>query len=199
MEDHELKEKNSSANGSTSGNLSSIQLGLISTAQLHTINLYVFSIAIPVCIFGLASNIANIVVFYKMGLSSVSNICFFCLAITDFNCVTYILVVAFAFHLGMEPHAFLPMSMIDVVMISDTAYYGFSAMGSWITAIINMERSCCVVSPLKVRLSFCFNNPIKATFLKLFTNNYRLLSSPVSCVKNSLLPCNDLKLGRFGF
>ena len=139
------------SNRSTPGSLTSSPYELISTAQLNTISLYTFTITIPVCIFGLASNIANIVVFYKMGLSSVSNNCFFCLVITDFSCVSYLLVVAFTFHPGLKPHAFLPMAMLDVVLIFDTVYYSFFAMGSWITAVINMERSCCVVFPLKVR------------------------------------------------
>ena len=136
--------------GLASSNLTSTSSELISSDQLNTIYKYTYSITIPVCIFGLASNIVNIAVFYKMGLSSVSNICFFCLAITDFNCVTYILVVTFALHPGLKPHVFLPMAMLDAVLTSDTVYYAFSAMGSWITAIINMERSCCVVLPLKV-------------------------------------------------
>ena len=154
MEEYIFKQTSSTPNGSAPSRLTSIQPELITTAQLNTISLYTCSITISVCIFGLASNIANIVVFYNMGLSSVSNICFFCLAVTDFNCVTYILVVAFTFHPGLQPHAFLPMAMLDIVMVSDIVYYGFPAMGSWITAIINMERSCCVVFPLKVRSNF---------------------------------------------
>ena len=151
MEVYSFEQTSFTPNISAPGSLTSIPSELITTDQLNTISRYTCSIIIPVCIFGLASNIANIVVFYKMGLSSVSNICFFCLAITDFNCVTYILVVAFTFHPGLQPHAFLPMTMLDVVMVSDIVYYGFPAMGSWITAIINMERSCCVVFPMKVR------------------------------------------------
>ena len=137
------------SNGSASSSLTSTPSELISSDQLNTIYMYTYSITIPVCIFGLASNIINIVVFYKMGLSSVSNICFFCLAVTDFHCVSYILVVSLTLHPELKP--FLPTSMRDAVLIYDTVYYGFSAMGSWITAIINMERSCCVVFPLKVR------------------------------------------------
>ena len=149
MEVYSFDHTSFTPNGSAPSALRPSSSELITTDQLNTISLYIFSIAIPVCIFGLASNIANIVVFYKMGFSSVSNICFFCLAITDFNCVSYLLVVAFAYHPGLD-HAFLPISMVEVVLISDTVYYSFSAMGSWITAFINMERSCCVVLPLKV-------------------------------------------------
>ena len=112
--------------------------------------MFISSLVIPVCIFGLLSNIANIIVFYRMGLSSATNICFFCLAITDFHCVSHILGVAFANQPSLE-HAFLPIPMRDVVLISDTVYYAFSAIGSWITAIINVERSCYVVFPLNVR------------------------------------------------
>ena len=154
MEMFKANRKSSGPNGSLPSSLKSIESELMTTAQFKTINLFMCSITIPVCIFGLASNITNTVVFYKMGLSTVSNICFFCLAITDFNCVTYLLVAAFAYHPGLEPHAFLPLSMCDAVLLSDTVYYGFAAMGSWITAVINMERSCCVVFPLRERSSF---------------------------------------------
>ena len=140
----------SARNGSARIQLTPAPSELMSVDQLDTVCLYTYSIAIPVCIFGLISNITNIIVYYKMGLSSVSNICFFCLAITDFNCVSYILVVSFVHHPRLE-QPFLPISLNDVALISDTVYFGFSAMGSWITAIINVERSCCVVFPMKVR------------------------------------------------
>ena len=160
MEVNKADQSNLTPNGSTPDTLKPSEL--ISTDQINTIYMCTYSIAIPVCIFGLASNIANIVVFYKMGLSSVSNICFFCLAITDFNCVSFILVAAFAYHPGLK-HTFIPISMFDVVLINDSVYYGFSAMGSWITAIINMERSCCVVFPLKVRAILECKTPTKPT------------------------------------
>ena len=157
MEVHNPDQPIFTRNGSTQGTLKPIAPELISSDHLYTIYMCICSVIIPVCFLGLASNIANIIVFYKMGLSSVSNICFFCLAITDFNCVSYILIVAFAYHPGLD-HAFLPIPMVDVALINDTVYYSFSAMGSWITAIINMERSCCVVFPMKVRaLFFCFS------------------------------------------
>ena len=123
---------------------------LITFDQLQVANLCIFSIGIPVCVLGIFSNSANITVFYKMGFSSASNVCLFCLAVTDWLCLAYILVVVVGCHPLIEP-VHLPMMFGDAIYIISSVYYGFSAMCSWITALINMERSCCVAFPMKVR------------------------------------------------
>ena len=103
---------------------------------------------IAVCAFGILSNIINILVFYKMGLSSASNISFFLLAIADACNVSAILLMSFQ---DMLEDSHLPMTMQDVAILSSHAFYFFSAMCSWITTIISMERSCCIIYPMKVR------------------------------------------------
>ncbi|KAK3784660.1 hypothetical protein RRG08_054784 [Elysia crispata] len=122
---------------------------LLGYAQLITICMYVFSITIPICVFGMLTNIANVLVFYKMGISTPSNISLFCLAIADFFTLCFILIIS----LGNNPlflNADLVMSMRDIARMVASVYYGFSALGSWITAVINVERSCCVAFPMKV-------------------------------------------------
>ena len=125
-------------------------LPLLSHAQYATVILYAFSIAIPVCTFGIFSNILNILVFYKMGLSTPSNVTLFCLAITDLLTLLYVLLTAFG-NLFAFLETYLGISMLDVSRIGALAYYSVSAMSSWITAVINVERSCCVAFPMKVR------------------------------------------------
>ena len=103
---------------------------------------------IAVCAFGIFSNIINILVFYKMGLSSSSNISFFLLAIADACSVSAILIICLQ-EIFDDSH--LPMAMLDVALLTSHAFYFFSAMCSWITTVISMERSCCIIYPLKVR------------------------------------------------
>ncbi|KAK3756711.1 hypothetical protein RRG08_018435 [Elysia crispata] len=110
---------------------------------------------IAVCAFGIFSNIINILVFYKMGLSSSSNISFFLLAIADACSVSAILIICLQ-EIFDDSH--LPMAMLDVALLTSHAFYFFSAMCSWITTVISMERSCCIIYPLKVKQIFTARN-----------------------------------------
>ena len=122
---------------------------MLSYSNLSTILTYIFSVTAFVAFFGILSNIANIVVFYKMGFSSVSNISLFCLAIVDFCSLCIILIFAVG-NLPLFQNAYLTISFLDVSLAIGSVYYSFSAMGSWITAVISLERSCCIVFPMKV-------------------------------------------------
>ena len=119
----------------------------MSYGQFMTFRLFVSPLTIAICTFGIFSNIINILIFYKMGLSSSSNISFFCLAIADACNVSAALVMSFE---DMFDDSHLLMAMRDVTLLTSHAYYFFSAMSSWITTIISMERSCCIIYPLKV-------------------------------------------------
>ncbi|KAK3778182.1 hypothetical protein RRG08_053036 [Elysia crispata] len=44
--------------------------------------------------------------------------------------------------------------MYDVTRVGAHVYYSSCAIGSWITAVINVERSVCVVFPMKVKQIF---------------------------------------------
>ena len=122
---------------------------LMSDAQYRVLLLYFFSILLATSIFGIFSNIANIVVFYKMGFSVASNINLFCLAITDLYCVCHFTVISLGNHPLLQNPS-LVISMQDLTYFLTLLYYGFSAVGSWITAIISVERSCCIAFPMKV-------------------------------------------------
>ena len=122
---------------------------ILSDSDLATIFTYIFSVISLVAVFGILSNIANIVVFYRMGFSSVSNISLFCLAVVDLCSLCIILLFALG-NLPLFQNAYLIISFTDVNLAIAGVYYSFSAMGSWITAVISVERSCCIVFPMKV-------------------------------------------------
>ena len=107
---------------------------------------------IAICTFGIFSNIINILVFYKMGLSSSSNISLFLLAIADASSVSAILIISLQ---EVFDDSHLPMTMEDVALLTTHAFFFFSAMCSWITTIISMERSCCIIYPMKVSCWKC--------------------------------------------
>ncbi|KAK3713857.1 hypothetical protein RRG08_033829 [Elysia crispata] len=114
---------------------------------------YLLTISIPICIFGIFTNIVNILVFYKMGFSSPTNISLFCLSIADLLTLCYSLVASFGNYPAFQ-NADLCFSMHDVSRVGAHVYYSSCAIGSWITAVINVERSVCVVFPMKVKQIF---------------------------------------------
>ncbi|RUS81915.1 hypothetical protein EGW08_010342 [Elysia chlorotica] len=88
-----------------------------------------------------------------MGFSSPSTISLFCLSITDTYCLFHISLTSF----GLLPwvrDADLPIALLDVAYILSAVRFSVAATGSWITAVINVERSCCVVFPMKVKSIF---------------------------------------------
>ena len=122
---------------------------LITYDQYLVFNMCVSPITIAICTFGIFSNIINIVVFYKMGLTSASNISLFLLAIADAFSVCAILLISFQ---DMFDDSHLPMKIGDVALLTTHAFYFFSAMCSWITTVISMERTCCIIYPMKVKI-----------------------------------------------
>ena len=120
---------------------------LITYEQFLTFLMYISPLTIAICTVGIFSNIINIVVFYKMGLTSSANTSLFSLAIADACNVSAVLVMSFE---NMFDDSQLPMKMSDITLLTSHAYYFFSAMCSWITTIISMERTCCIIFPMKV-------------------------------------------------
>ena len=121
---------------------------LMTYDQFMAFQMCVSPITIAICTFGIVSNIVNIFVFYKMGFSTSSNISFFSLAIADGCTASAVLVMSFE---DMFDDSHLPMTMTDVALLTSHAFYFFSSMCSWITTIISMERTCCIIYPMKVR------------------------------------------------
>ncbi|KAK3706056.1 hypothetical protein RRG08_016676 [Elysia crispata] len=90
-----------------------------------------------------------------MGFSTSSNISFFSLAIADGCTASAVLVMSFE---DMFDDSHLPMTMTDVALLTSHAFYFFSSMCSWITTIISMERTCCIIYPMKVKQIFTPRN-----------------------------------------
>ncbi|KAK3730972.1 hypothetical protein RRG08_014251 [Elysia crispata] len=126
---------------------------LLTYDGLFNILSYLLSISIPICIFGIFSNIVNILVFFKMGFSSPTNISLFCLAIADLLTLCYALIASLGNHPAFQD-VDLSFSMRDLTRVGAHVYFSSCAIGSWITAVINMERSVCVVFPMKVKQIF---------------------------------------------
>ena len=134
------------------GTSTSGALQLISMQQRLTVSFYIFSFSILICIFGMFSNVVNITVFYKMGFSTPSNISLFCLAVVDLATLAYILLISLTNHPGICVYleAGMDRTMVSVARAGASPFYSFCAVGAWITAVINVERSCCVAFPLQV-------------------------------------------------
>lgn len=105
-----------------------------------------------ICLFGIMSNIINLIVFYRQGLNTTINISFFALAFSDLSCL-----LIEQWHIIVT---FCQFSELPIV------YYDFQyATGLWphetfsrvtcsITVYITLERCLCVVFPLKIKKIF---------------------------------------------
>ena len=98
---------------------------------------------------GIFTNIANILVFWRMGFTAVSNISLFSLSIVDLICVLFI--NSFTIFSSYFYSFILIMPGIDYVILANPLYRCFPSISSWITAVISTERCCCILLPLKVR------------------------------------------------
>ncbi|KAK3769623.1 hypothetical protein RRG08_013897 [Elysia crispata] len=86
---------------------------LMTFEQFLAIVFYVFGATILISFFGVLSNIANILIFYKNGLFfSVQHWASFCLALVDLLILCYILIVSFGNH-PLFVGADLPFSLLD--------------------------------------------------------------------------------------
>ncbi|RUS76189.1 hypothetical protein EGW08_016033 [Elysia chlorotica] len=125
----------------------------MSYKEMITLSLVVSPVLICLVVFGICTNVANVLVYYRIGFSSPSTISLFCLSITDTYCLFNISLTS----IGILPWVWVadhPIALMEVAYILSAVRYSVAATGSWITAVINVERSCCVVFPLKVKSIF---------------------------------------------
>ncbi|GFS00278.1 chemosensory receptor B [Elysia marginata] len=124
-----------------------------SPTPLHYINDVVSSVNVAVFGFSVMANAIVILVFFKDGFRSTSNISFFSLAIAD-------LLVSILWTIEqLDVHPML----VGIVGYSPIMKFiqkqifpcaeAFNTIASWITAIITWERLCCIAFPLKVKLT----------------------------------------------
>ena len=90
-----------------------------------------------VLVFAVPANIINILVFWKDGFKLTPNISFFVLAITDLLISIFDVPYLLRVYTTFVTHA---------VPVSEA----LNTIGAWITAVITMERLCCIAFPLKV-------------------------------------------------
>ncbi|XP_005099532.1 FMRFamide receptor-like [Aplysia californica] len=105
-----------------------------------------------VAIFGIFTNIINIVVFTKQGFTETINISLLCLAISDLCGLLPLPWMGIALNPWFS-QTDLPFSVTE--MLSPTAGFPhncFSRITGWITALVALERSLCIAFPLKVKI-----------------------------------------------
>ncbi|XP_059169625.1 type-1 angiotensin II receptor-like [Physella acuta] len=104
-----------------------------------------------VALFGIASNIVNVVIFFKQGLKTTMNISFFGLAISDLCS----LVTLMWFSICMNPlfeNSNIPfISREFQYLTGGWPSFVFARITSFITSFITAERCLCITSPLKVK------------------------------------------------
>ena len=133
---------------------------ILSNALLDTCNIAITVVCSGFVLLGLFTNSANILVFWRLGFSSVSNINLFFLSVFDMMIIVlcaYFVVCSNAFYSLVTF-----MSGYALVLIVHPLYFSGLAMSSCITALISMERCCCVMLPMKVGASI---TPIKLLLL----------------------------------
>ncbi|GFN83229.1 chemosensory receptor a [Plakobranchus ocellatus] len=98
-------------------------------------------------------NLVNAIVYIKMGFSEMSSITLTALSLADLVTELWLLLMAASVRIG---HSFLnviPLS-VTIMYVLSTANNAVLGYGSWITAIISVERCLCIVIPMKVGPKF---------------------------------------------
>ncbi|RUS85709.1 hypothetical protein EGW08_006503 [Elysia chlorotica] len=124
---------------------------LLSDAALDLFSFVMFMIiSCPSCCLGIVTNIANIVVYTKMGFSESSNVNFLALSVFDFLASVTILAMRTLYIPYFKGLANAALARYISHCLSHAIYVviGGSAM---MTALIAVERCICVVFPIKVK------------------------------------------------
>ena len=124
---------------------------ILSEALLDTCKKAITVVYSGFILLGLFTNSANILVFWRLRFSSVSNINLFFLSVFDMMTIVicaYSVVCSNAFYSLVT---FI--SGYALIVIVHPLYFSGLAMSSCITALISMERCCCIMLPMKVGAS----------------------------------------------
>ena len=113
-------------------------------------NLAMERVTVFVHLFGVICNIPVLIIFFKDGFASSTNICFFSLAIVDlFISVihTVFRVWSICYDIGIAKDKWSLFSLEEYATPTSDA---MNCVSSWITALITLERLLCILFPLKV-------------------------------------------------
>lgn len=125
---------------------------LISDNDLVIYLLVLFQgIITAVSMFGVTANVMNMVVFCKQGFNNTINISFFALAVSDF-CNLMTLLWNNVLFSGLFVLAGVRMSAHEMsYLTAGHPHICFTRITSWITVFITVERSLCIMIPMKIK------------------------------------------------
>ena len=103
--------------------------------------------SINIC--GLVANIVNIMVYWRMGFGTTANINLFTLSVSDFIQNCFLMIIALFQGIYVDATR-LRLSPDAVTYLLNQVFWSVSAFGSWMTAIISLERCVSVALPMKV-------------------------------------------------
>ncbi|KAH9498968.1 Endothelin-converting enzyme 2 [Bulinus truncatus] len=105
-----------------------------------------------VCLLGTASNIVNIIVFYRQGMRSAVNISFMALSITDLLNVILNLWVSISSYPILMYSPYIPINIGEVSYLTGGFPHGcLTRITAWITVYMTAERCVCIRWPFKVK------------------------------------------------
>ncbi|CAG5127801.1 unnamed protein product [Candidula unifasciata] len=147
--------------GDPSMNISSILEDLTMPKPVINDELYFYLMFIlqgTVCqaitIFGIFTNIINVIIFVKQGFSDTINVSLLALSISDLSSLLLIMWTNLCFSPAIRDSN-IPMVTTEVHLITGTwPHIVFTRITGWITAFISLERCVCVIQPLKVKTMF---------------------------------------------
>lgn len=104
-----------------------------------------------VCLFGISTNVVNIIVFCKQDLTNTVNISLLGLAVSDFCSLVTLGWTSVCLNPLLRPES-LPFVAADVEYLTSGGPHAiFANITCWITVYITAERCLCIALPLKVK------------------------------------------------
>ena len=138
-----------------------------------------------VALAGILNNILNTLTFYRMQMRSATKTSFICLSVTDLvgECIYGLIALIM---MDMSELIDIGLDLTDVVYILGPIVMGVATFASWITAIIGVERCCCIVLPTRVKTLFSMKNTL-GLILGMFVFQTVSIATVQSCVSFTLI------------
>lgn len=126
--------------------------GLLTDKQRETFDIVNFVVLCTMIgLFGITTNIINIIVFFKQGFTNTVNISFFSLAVSDLCCLVTLLWVGLCLN-PLLANVGLPWNPSEFQYLTGAwPHIICGRITSYITAYVTVERCLCIIVPLKVK------------------------------------------------